>query len=243
MPALEIPRAVRNVARFVMTTPRFTALLTGCALAVTAIAQELPASGLYGEFRNGNYIAHEGRFRMTVPVLAELGGRIFDTENVVTFTDEVSTHVSVAVFPLDLSNKWELETRGVKDFLAYFYAEHVLSNFARRFEGVATERSVFTPDLKGGALFAFTLLPGGSAFQGRATLIEPAGPPPAAKRGTMLFLENGCIFILSSELAERVTQRSAFQKSADEENEILRNRLIALAGRLQIPSPRPPAKN
>jgi len=226
-----------------MSLPRFTALLTSSVLAVAAAAQEVPSTGLYGELRNGNYIAHEGRFRMSVPVLAELGGKVFDTENVVTFTDEVSTHVSVAVFPLDMTNKWELETRGVKEFLAYFYAEHVLANFARRFQGVATERSVFTADLKNGALFVFTLLPGGSAFQSKATVVDtPGAQPPAAKRGTLLFLENNCIFIVSTELAERVTQSSAFQKSADEENAILRARLIALSGRMQIPSPRLPAK-
>jgi hypothetical protein len=226
-----------------MRFPRCIALLTGSVLAVATTAQELPATGLYGEFRNGHYISHAGHFRISVPVLAELGGKIFDTENVVTFTDEVSTHVSVAVFPLDLTNKWELETRGVKEFLAFFYAEHVLANFARRFAGVATERSVFTPELRNGALFVFTLLPGGSAFQSKATVVEtPGAPLPAAKRGTLLFVERGSIFILSTELAERVTQSSAFQKSADEENEILRTRLIALAGRMQIPSPRLPAK-
>lgn len=240
MPTLEIIPALRNVRRLVMTPPRFIALLAGCALAVATAAQELPKEGLYGELKNGLYIASEGRFRVSVPVLAELGGRIFDTENVVTFSDDVSTHISIACFPLDMSLKWELETRGTKDFLAYFYAEHVLTNFQRRYEGVATERSMFTPELKDGALFVFTLLPGGSAFQGKAAVVD--SPPPAAKRGSLLFVERGCIFILSSELAERVTQRSVFHKSADEENEILRSRLIALAGRMQVPAPRPPAK-
>lgn len=225
-----------------MMPPRLPALLAGCVLATALSAQEQPASGLYGEVRNGHYIANEGRFRVLVPVLSELGGKIFDTENVVTFTDDVSTHASVAAFPLDMSNKWELETRGIREFLAYFYAEHVFANFEQRFAGAANERSFFTPELKGGALFVFTLLPGGSAFQGRGNLVDTTAAPPAAKRGTLLFVENATIFILSSELAERVTQRSAFQKTADEENEILRARLVELANRLQIPAPRPPAK-
>ena len=218
-------------------------LLVSGLLPATTPAQELPDSGLYGEIRNGHYTAPEGRFRLPVPVLPELGGRTIDTEAVVTFTDEVSTHLSVACFPLDLSNKWELETREIKDYLAYFFGEHVYSNFARRYPGVANERSEFTPDLRGGALFVFTLLPGGSAFADRATVLEgAAGPPPVAKRGTLLFVERGCIFILSTELAERVTQRSAFQKTADEENDLLRTRLLDLVQKLQVTLPRPPAR-
>jgi hypothetical protein len=221
---------------------RLPVLLAGCALATAMDAQEVPAAGLYGEVRNNFYTANEGRFRVAVPVLAELGGRVFDTENVVTFTDDVSTHVSIAAFPLDMSNKWELETRGLRDFLVYFYTEHVLRNFEQRFSGTATERSLFTPELRGGALLVFTLLPGGSAFQGKTPVVDQSAVPPVAKRGTLLFVERETIFIVSSELAERVTQRSAFQKTADEENEILRARLVELANRLQIPAPRPPAK-
>ncbi|MBA4137642.1 MAG: hypothetical protein C0518_10030 [Opitutus sp.] len=225
-----------------MRLPCLPVLLAGCTLAAAMSAQELPTAGLYGEVRNGNYTANAGRFRLPVPVLPELGGKVFDTENVVTFTDDVSTHVSVAAFPLDMSNKWELETRGRKDFLTYFYTEHVFANFTQRFAGVANERSLFTPELRGGALLVFTLLPGGSAFQGKGNVVDTSAAPPVAKRGTLLFVEREMIFILSSELAERVTQRSAFQKTADEENEILRGRLIELAQRLQIPAPRPPAK-
>lgn len=225
-----------------MLLPRLPALLTGCVLATALSAQDAPSSGLYGEVRNGHYTANEGRFRVPVPVLQELGGKVFDTENVVTFTDDVSTHVSIAAFPLDMSNKWELETRGVKDFLVFFYTEHVFANFEQRFAGVANERSVFTPELRGGALLVFTLLPGGSAFQGKGNVVDTSTAPPVAKRGTLLFVARETIFILSSELAERVTQRSAFQKTADEENEILRARLIELASRLQIPAPKPPSK-
>jgi hypothetical protein len=225
-----------------MKLPRLSALLAGCVLAAAVSAQELPVDGLYGEVRNGHYTAAEGRFRVAVPVLAELGGKVFDTENVVTFTDDVSTHISIAAFALDMSNKWELETRGVKDFLVYFYTEHVFANFAQRFPGSANERSVFAPELRGGALLVFTLLPGGSAFQGKGNVVDTSTAPPVAKRGTLLFVTRETIFILSSELAERVTQRSAFQKTADEENEILRERLVELAARLQIPAPKPSGK-
>jgi hypothetical protein len=203
----------------------------------------VPVPGLYGQLRGTTYVAPENRFRVTVPVLPELGGRIHDTENVVTFSDDVSTHVSIACFPLDLSNKWERDTRGIREYLAFFYTEFVFPDFLRRFPEAATERMLYTPDLHDGALFAFTLLPGGSAFEARTSVVDTPGSAPAAKRGNLLFVQNDCIFILSIELAERVTQRSVFNKTADEENEILRERLLELGQRMQLPrrpAPRQP---
>lgn len=243
-PVLEFSAALTHLARLPMKLPRLIAFLPlACGLTLALAAQEQPDTGLYGAMRNGHYTSAQGTFRVTVPVLPELGGRVTDTEAVVTFQDDFSTYISIACFPLDVSNKWELETREIRDYLAYFYSEHVFTNFQQRFPGAANERSVFTPDLRGGALFVFSLLPGGSAFADQAPLIDGAAAGAAvAKRGTLLFVENGCIFILSTELAERVTQRSAFRKSADDENEILRNRLVQLAGRLQVPAPKPPAK-
>lgn len=222
---------------------RLAALLVAGALLGATQAQEVPPGGLYGEVRNAHYVAPEGRFRLPVPVLAELGGQIYDTESVATFTDTVSTHVSVACFPLDLSHRWELESRGLKDYLAWFYAEHVLANFATRFPGTVTEGSLFSPDLRGGSLLTFTLLPGGSAFAARANVVDgPGSPLPVAKRGTVLFVENGCVLVVSTELAERVTQRSTFQRTTAEENDLLRQRLLQLLTRLQVPAPRPPAR-
>lgn len=219
-----------------------------CLVGVTARASTspgavtTPATGLYGQFRGSTYIAPEGRFRVTVPVLPELGGKAYDTENVVTFSDDVSTHISIACFPLDLSQRWERDTRGVREYLAFFYAEFMFPDFASRFPEAATERALFTADLFGGALFAFTLLPGGSAFAGRASVIETPGTTPAAKRGNLLFLQNDCIFVISMELAERVTQRSTFHKTADEENDLLRGRLLDFLQKMQIAAPRPPPR-
>ncbi len=233
-----MPPALGHVPRFPMRFRRLAAALAACAGLAAAAGQELPAGGLYGVIRNAHYTAPEGRFRLPVPVLTELGGKIYDTEAVVTFTDDVSTHVSVACFPLDLSRQWELETRGLKDFLVWFYGEHVFMNFAGRFPGAANESSVFSPDLRGGALLVFTLLPGGSAFAARANVVEGAGSPqPVAKRGTVLFVANGCTFVVSTELAERVTQRSTFQRTAEEENDLLRQRLVQILSRLQVPAP------
>lgn len=62
-----------------------------------------------------------------------------------------------------------------------------------------------------------------------------------AKRGTLLFVRESAIFILSAELAERVTQRNTFHQTPAEENELLRARLIELTNRMTIPAPTPPA--
>jgi hypothetical protein len=217
----------------------------GLAVLVAAIApaQETiptPSEGLYGQIRGTTYHAPQGRFRVTVPVLPELGGKVYDTENVVTFTDDVSTHVSIACFTLDMSQRWERDTRTVREYLSYFYAEFLLPDFASRFPEVATEQALFAPELLGGAVFVFTLLPGGSAFGARATVVEAPGtlPLPAAKRGNLLFLQQDTLFVISMELAERVTQRSTFNKTADEENAILRDRLLELVQKMQITVPR-----
>lgn len=218
------------------------AVCLACATAGTSAAQETmttPSAGLYGQIRGSTYVAPEGRFRVTMPVLPELGGKVYDTESVVTFSDDVSTHVSIACFPMDLSQRWERDTRGVREYLGFFYAEFMFPDFASRFPEAATEQALFTTDLFGGALFVFTLLPGGSAFSGRASVLETPDTLPAAKRGNLIFLQHDCIFVLSMELAERVTQRSTFHKTADEENALLRERLLELLQKLQIAAPRP----
>lgn len=215
------------------------------AWSVVASAQETvaaPAEGLYGQIRGTTYVSPEGRYRVTIPVLPELGGKVHDTENVVTFSDDVSMHLSIACFPLDLSQRWERDTRGIRDYLGFFYGEFVFPDFAARFPEAATERALYTGDLLGGAMFVFTLLPGGSAFASRASVLDTPGAMPAAKRGNLLFVQNDCIFILSMELSERVTQRSTFSKTADEENEILRERLLEFLQRMQITVPRTPAR-
>lgn len=242
MPALEIRHGARKLGGSVVNPPRIRCLATCCLglLALVALRAQTapPPPTLYGEIKGTTYVAPGGRYRVTIPVLPELGGQIQDTENVVTFDDPVSTHVSIACFPLDLSNKWELETRGVRDYLEYFYKEFVFPDFLARFPGASNEASLYSPQLRDGALLVFTLLPGGSVFEARSSVLDGlANTPAVAKRGTLLFVQNGCVFIISSELAERVTQRSAFHKTAEQENELLRTRLVELAGRIQIPKP------
>jgi len=242
MPALEIPPRARTFCDLVALPPRICRLAACCfgllALPTARAQVATPPPSLYGEVKGTTYVSPGGRFRMTIPVLPELGGQIHDTENVVTFDDPVSTHVSVACFPLDLSNKWELDTRGLRDYLEYFFKDFVFPDFAQRFPGSSNEASLYSPQLRDGALFVFSLLPGGSVFEARSSVLDgPVNAPAVAKRGTLLFVQNNSIFILTAELAERVTQRSAFQKTPEQENEILRARLVELANRIQVPKP------
>lgn len=207
-------------------------------------AQTAPPASLYGKIDGQTYVAPGGFYKIPVPVLPEFGGEIHDTENVVTFDDAVSTHISIASFPLDMSLKWEFDTRGPREFHSFFYAHYVLGDFQARYPGTTTEGVQFLPGLQGGALLVFIQLPGGSFFEGKASVLDDAGSTPAvAKRGNLLFVRDGRIFVLSSELAERVTQRSVFQKTPEQENEILRNRMIELASRLQFPVKPAPKKS
>jgi len=62
-----------------------------------------------------------------------------------------------------------------------------------------------------------------------------ATKPPVAKRGNLLFVKNGHIFVISVELAERVLERSTYKKTVAEEDELLRQRLTEAVARLNFP--------
>ncbi len=218
--------------------PRFPLLLVASA-ALVASSSAQPA-GLVGKVDHELYVSATGEFQIPVPVLVELGGTISDTENVVTFGDSFNTHISIACFPQDASQKWELETRGRRDYLLYFFTEVVLADFQARFPGSTIESARFLPELMDGALITYALLPGGSNFEKNVSLLgTPPASPAVAKRGTLLFVRNRYIYIISTELAERVTQRSTYQQTAENENASLGTRLTALAGRLVFPPPKP----
>jgi hypothetical protein len=69
-------------------------------------------------------------------------------------------------------------------------------------------------------------------------VVGVAGPPVTAKRGTLVFARAGHVFVISSELAERATERNTYRQSVEKEDNILSDRLIALAGRLIFPPPK-----
>jgi hypothetical protein len=215
--------------------PRRLLALVSLAVAASRVAAAEPA--LAGKIEGGSYVAAGGLFRVPIPVLPELGGTVSDTPNVVTFADDFTTYISIASFPLDAAQVREEAARGRKDYLTTFFTNFVLPDFLQRFPGTKVENPRFLPAQNDGALLVYLLLPGGSMFKDRSRLsLEPA-TTAVAKRGNLLFLRGDRVFVLSTELAERVLERTTYSKTTAEEDEILRQRLLALLPKIEF---RPP---
>jgi hypothetical protein len=140
-------------------------------------AQEPGPSPLAGKVEGKTYVSPTGVFKVTIPVLPELGGDITDTPNVVTFQDDFNVHVSIAAFQQDATQRWENSTRGTKDYLIYFFSNFVLADFRQTFEGVQIESAKYVPGVLEGSLLTYLLVPGGTMFAGT----RPRGgrrPPP-----------------------------------------------------------------
>jgi hypothetical protein len=205
------------------------------AAAASALAEDAQAP-LVGSLDSGVYASPTGAFRIEVPVLRALGGAVSDTANVVTFHDNFGTQISVGAFAQDATQRWEMSTRGTKEYLIYFFSSFVLADFKHFCAGTRIESAGFSPDLEDGALFTYLLLPGGSMFQQDAAFGDP-GVPPVAKRGNLTFVKNGFTFVISTELSERITEGSAYKKTPDEEDELLRNRLVSILKKMEIGKP------
>jgi hypothetical protein len=96
------------------------------------------------------------------------------------------------------------------------------------------------PELHDGSLITYAELPGGSHFDPKNGVLGAAQPTRVtAKRGTLLFVRNRHVYVLSTELAERATQRSTYESTPEKENALLTTRLTELANRLVFPAPRP----
>ena len=172
---------------------------------------------------------------MPIPVLPELGGTVSDTANVVTFADNFTTYLSIASFPLDAAQLREDAARGRKDYLTNFFTALVLPDFLQRFPGARVENPRFLPTQNDGALLLYLLLPGGTMFKDRAARLslDPA-KSAVAKRGNLLFVRGDRVFVLSTELAERVLEPTTYNKTSAEEDEILRQRLLALLAKIEF---------
>jgi len=207
------------------------------AAAAPVGAQDAPA-GLAGSVSGNIYTSATGAFKMEIPVLAALGGNIHDTDNVVTFRDNYGLQISIGAFAHDATQKWELSTRGNKDYLIYFLGTYVVPDFKKFCPRTTIESAGYSPDFLDGSLFAYLLLPGGSMFEGRPEFVKPT-EPLVAKRGNVLFVKNGFTIVISTELSERVTEGSLYNKTPDEEDQTLRNRLVAIVNKMQFPKPSP----
>ena len=210
-------------------------LLTAGPLLAQPVAGSAPA--LTGRVEGRVYISPGGVYRVTIPVLPELGGTVSDTPTVVTFQDHFNLHISIAAFPMDATQRWELSTRGLKDYLSYFFETFVMGDFRNIFPEARIESSKFLPDSANGALLAYILLPGGSMFSDRSAILGADEKPPVAKRGNLVFVRSGTLFIISTELAERVIERSSYKKTTAEEDEMLRARLLDFLKKIEFARP------
>ncbi len=214
-------------------------LILLAALTPSLEAQD-SAPRLSGSVDGNIYTSPTGAFRMEIPVLPALGGVVRDTENVVTFRDGYGLQISVGAFVHDATQRWELSTRGIKDYLVYFFGSYVLPDFRKFCPGTSIESAGFSADFEDGALFAFILLPGGSMFDNKPLFGDAPATPPVAKRGNVVFVKNGFTFVISSELSERITEGSQYKNTPAEEDQILRNRLVDVVKKMQFVKPAPP---
>eukprot|EP01012_Entosiphon_sulcatum_P027932 TRINITY_DN33733_c0_g1_i1.p1 TRINITY_DN33733_c0_g1~~TRINITY_DN33733_c0_g1_i1.p1 ORF type:complete len:233 (+),score=53.86 TRINITY_DN33733_c0_g1_i1:129-827(+) len=216
------------------------ALLALATFGLTARAQDPGAPSLAGKVEGKTYVSPTGVFKVTIPVLPELGGEITDTPNVVTFQDAFNVHISIAAFPQDATQRWENSTRGAKDYLIYFFSNFVLADFKQAFEGVQIESAKFIPGTLDGSLITYILIPGGTMFANKVPALGNDGRVPIAKRGNLLFVKNGHIFVISVELAERVIEGRTYKKTTAEEDDILRQRLNDVIAKMQFAKPATP---
>jgi hypothetical protein len=189
------------------------------------VAADTSTPGLIGHISHGVYISPTGMFRIQVPVLPELGGTTTDADNgVVTFQDSISIHISVGCFAMDATQRWTEETQGRKDYLTNFITTIVGEDFVRHFPGAKLEGTRYKPKLMDGALFAYVTLPNGTMFTDRAIMSDSL-PPVVAKRGNLLFVKDEHVYVISMELSEKVLQRLTWDKTPEQEDDILDDRL------------------
>lgn len=197
---------------------------------------------LAGSIKDGRYFSATGAFSIPVPALDEETGAVLDTPNIVVFRDRVATLISIAAFKMPADERWNFETSNPKDYTVHFLKDFVIPDFNTQFPGTQAESATFLPDLEGGTLLAYVLMPGGSAFEVDALVRNhPDTKPPLAKRLNLLFVRDGYVFVLSTELAERVTELSTYMLSGHDEDRILRERLLAVLNAMSFPKPAPAA--
>jgi hypothetical protein len=226
------------------TLPRLCALsvLAALALAGPGLATTEETEGrLVGRLENGRYHAPCGLFTVPVPALSGFQAEIIDNEEVVVFRDTVGTLLTIACFKMPLDQKWEYETSTPRDYAMHFFREFILPDLAMHFPGSRIESARFLHDVRGGALLVYTLMPGGSAFELDPLLRAlPDAPTPVAKRGNLIFVYSDHVFVLSTELAERVTQHATYALSPEQEDQRLRARLLETVEKMEFFPP--PAK-
>ncbi len=203
---------------------------------LAALAQEgrMP---LFGKVKNKVYTAPSGAYRITSPVLSELGGTISDSEYVVVFQDQFTIHITIACFKQDATQRWEYSTRGPKEYFRYFFASYVFPDLQQSYPEITVTDESFDPKYLDGAWFINTHLPGGTMFMHRLAEPAPGAPPPVAKRGNLLFVKYGHVYVVSTELAERLTEGHTYKLNLEQENQLIRERLEGIVNLMDFVRP------
>ena len=198
-----------------------------------------PLAGEIQQINNQDYyISPLNTFRIRVPVYPELGGQVNDTMNVVTFQDAFGDHSSIGCFPLDDAMRADMARRGRKNFLIWFFQTFIQADFQRNLPGTtAMPDARYDPKPQGGALFMQLLIPDGSAYMERVFLF-PQKNPVIAKRGNLAFERDGFVYVLSTELTERVFEHATWKKTDAEEEKILTDRMYDLLSRMIFIKPK-----
>lgn len=202
-----------------------------------AAGEEEAAIPLAGSLQDDRYVSADGVFSIKLPIYPELGGKIDDTATSVTFQDAFTTHITVASIPLDSSLVYQLSTSPKKDFLVQFFRDYIMPDLAKTFRGTNWEKGRYIADAHGGAVMIQTTMPGGSVFQSRTALFGQRDPIIVARRGNLLFAHGNALYLISMELGERSTERSQYGRTAQEDDELLRSRLLSLLNSMNFTTP------
>ena len=62
---------------------------------------------LAGTIDAGVYTSPTNAFKIAVPVLPALGGKVHDTDHVVIFQDDFGTQITIGAFKQDATQRWE----------------------------------------------------------------------------------------------------------------------------------------
>jgi hypothetical protein len=213
-------------------------LLTSLVLVAAPLRAQNEELPLFGVVEEPYYIAPGGHYRIEIPVLGELGGTVRDTANIATFRDAFSTHVVIACLPMTEELRAELTKLGRKDFLTWFFANHIQPEFKKAAPGATAESAKYLSSVEDGAVLVMSLLPGGTAF-GDRLFLKDGETAPVAKRGSLVFLRGDRLFVLTTEFAERSLDHRSYRKSVDEEDALLRKRLLDLLGKITFRSEAP----
>lgn len=212
--------------------------LCGLLLLAPWLTLHAQQPNIIGQIAADRYQSPTGEFDVLIPVLPELGGQITDTPVVVTFQDAFNVHASIACFAMDATQRWEFGGRDTKDYLAWFFANFVQTDFQQRFPAARIESARYYPSIMNGALLVYNLLPDGTMFNHRVAVTGP-DLLLVAKRGNLVFVHSHHVYVISIELAERVIQARTWDKTTTEEDDLLRQRIFRLLRDMKFRTPAP----